>query len=81
MTALKNLNIQKSLEVLKEFHGMLPKTGDKALNEKKAAAEQALAHLSSLFTATREMDVSGCPPETDVGGCGGTCVTQVASEE
>ncbi len=52
MTALKQLNILKSLETLKDFHRELPASTDEIFNKKKADAEKALSHLSTLFETT-----------------------------
>lgn len=51
MTAIKDINIQKSLEVIREFHESIPETGDAGLMRKKIHAEKALAHLMNLLGA------------------------------
>ncbi len=61
MTALKQLNILKSLETLKDFHSTLPASTDEGFNKKKANAEKALSHLSTLFETTSAMKIKTPP--------------------
>lgn len=56
MKTLKELNFQKCLEVLENFHEAVPvDVLDKELKEKKEQAELALEHIGEIFMKDTDM--------------------------
>lgn len=54
MQTLKELNVQKSLDVLMDFHEAVPPgVFDKNLRKKKVQAELALKHIGEFFRDDR----------------------------
>jgi len=61
MTQLKNLNIQKSLSVVKDFHdAIVIDERDPVLKEKKKQSENAVAHLFRVFGERKETSLADC---------------------
>jgi len=61
MTRLKDLNIQKSLSVVKDFHdAIVIDERDPVLKEKKKQSENAVAHLFRVFGERRETSLAEC---------------------